>query len=133
MDRVSVGRSGPQVSHRVVTATFNGAVSALDWTYALDELRRVSDDAAPAGYCAHAHLTSEPVSHPRPLAIAECAVVLDGSSRVIVAGAVATTMQAAVDELTLRLRRRIGNASEFVSRAAHPVQHEGGNRHDRFR
>jgi ribosome-associated translation inhibitor RaiA len=123
MDKVSVGRSGPEMSHRVVTATFSGPVSALDWTYALDELRRVSDDAAPAGYCAHVHLASEPVSHPRPVAIAECAVVLDGSSKVIVAGAVASTMQAAVDELTPRLRRRIGTASELVALTAHPVQH----------
>jgi hypothetical protein len=96
----------------VVTATIDGPVSTLDWTYALGELHRLSGGAATPGYCAHAHFLAEPTSHSRPVAIAECAIFVEGSNKVVVAGTVGTTMRSAVDELTKRLRRRLGDTPE---------------------
>jgi ribosome-associated translation inhibitor RaiA len=122
----------------VVTATIDGPVSALDWTYALDQLRKLSDRGTTPGYWAHVHFFSEPASQPRPVAIAECAIVLHGSSKVVVAGAVGTTMRAAVDDLTARLRRRFRDIArrdlarrDLAPLGPYPGDARGGIRHDR--
>jgi hypothetical protein len=90
----------------VVTATIDGPASARDWLYGLDRTRQLFERGSTPGYRAHLHFFSESASHPSPVAIAECAIVLEGSSNVVVAGAVGATMRAAVDDLTARLARR---------------------------
>ena len=118
----------------VVTATIDGPVSALDWLYALDRLRALLERASTPGYRAHVHFFSESASHPSPVAIVECAIVFEGSSKVIVAGAVGTTMHAAVDDLTVRLARRLRDVTRGDCQrvGASTAVHTGGNRHDQY-
>ena len=84
----------------------DGPVSALDRTYAFEELRNLCHHTAIPVDSARARLFSEPTTHPIPVAVAECALVLQGG-KVIVAGAVGSTVREAIDEMMVRLGRRV--------------------------
>jgi ribosome-associated translation inhibitor RaiA len=87
-----------------VTAIIDGPVPGLDGFYAFDEVRKLSQRAASAVCGAQMRLGLQ--TYPRPVAIAECVVILESGTAVI-AGAVASTMREAVDELMMRLHRRL--------------------------
>jgi hypothetical protein len=90
----------------ILTAIIDGPVSALDRTYAFEELRKLSHRAATPVDRARARLFSEPTTHPKPVAVAECALVMEGG-KIVVAGGVGSTVREAVDEMMVRLRRRV--------------------------
>ena len=101
-------RGGSRVG-AVVSATVDGPVPALDWSYAVDELRRYADGAATPVCRAHVRLFWEPEIHARPVAIADCVLVLESGGTVVVAGAVGATMHATIDDLIECLRCRLGD------------------------
>jgi ribosome-associated translation inhibitor RaiA len=90
----------------ILAAIIDGPVSALDRTYAFEELRKLSHRATIPVDSANVRLFSEPTTQPRPVAVAECALVIEGG-KIIVAGAVGSTVREAVDEMMVRLRRRV--------------------------
>ena len=84
----------------------DGPVKPADRIQVFDELRKLCHHSTRPVTPAAARLFSDPTTRPRPVAIAECLVFIDDGT-VVVAGAVATTMHQAIDELTVRLRRRL--------------------------
>ena len=82
----------------ILTAIVDGPVSALYRTYAFEELRKLSRRAAIPVDRTRVRLFSEPTTLPTPVAVAECALVTEGG-KVIVAGAVGSTVREAVDEM----------------------------------
>jgi ribosome-associated translation inhibitor RaiA len=71
-----------------------------------DELRTFCNSSTKPVIRADARLFSDPTTHRRPVATAECVVVIEDGT-VVDASAVATTMRQAIDELIVRLRRRL--------------------------
>jgi ribosome-associated translation inhibitor RaiA len=99
-----------QASPIVLTQIIDGPIEPAERIYAFDELRKFCNSSTKPVIRADARLFSEPKTHPRPIAIAECAVVVDGGT-VVVAGAVGNTVRQAIDELIGRLRRRLRDST----------------------
>jgi ribosome-associated translation inhibitor RaiA len=97
-----------QASPTVFTEIIDGPVEPNERTYAFDELRKICNSSTEPVIRANARLCSEPTTYPKPVAIAECAAVINGGT-VVVAGAVSNTMRRAIDELIMRLRRRLSD------------------------
>jgi hypothetical protein len=104
-----------------ISAILTGPVPELDRMYALDELRTLFDRAARQALCAEVRLFSDPTTRPRPVAIAECVVGVEGEIAVV-AGAVGDTVRQAVDGLIARLRPGF---PEPVSRDQHLLRRTG--------
>ena len=84
----------------------DGPIEPAERIRVFDELRKLCNGSTRPIVRAAARLFSDPTTRPRPVAIADCVVVTDDDT-VVVAGAVATTMRQAIDELTVRLGRRL--------------------------
>ncbi len=97
-----------QASPTVLTEIIDGPVELTERIYAFDELRKLCNSSTEPVIRANARLCSDPTTRPRPVAIAECVVLIDDGT-VVVAGAVATTTRQAIDELIMRLRRRLSD------------------------
>jgi hypothetical protein len=87
-----------------VTAIIDGPVPGLDRVYAFDAIRTLSDRATTEVCGAQMRLSLR--NQPSPVAMAEYVMILE-SGKAVIAGAVATTMREAVDELMMRLQRRL--------------------------
>jgi hypothetical protein len=110
VDTTSKERTMPDLhaSPTVLTEIIDGPVDLTERIYAFDELRKLCNGSTEPVIRANARLCSEPAKYPKPVAIADCVVLIDDGT-VVVAGAVATTMRQAVDELIMRLRRRLSD------------------------
>jgi hypothetical protein len=93
----------------MLSEIIDGPVAPTDRVHAFDVLRGVCRRAPRPVASAKARLTSIPEGGLTPLAIAEAILVLDGGL-IVCAGSEATTMREAVDDLALRLRRRLGSS-----------------------
>jgi ribosome-associated translation inhibitor RaiA len=98
-------RASPQVFGTSVELV-GGYVTPEDLEYAWDRVRCLSASAPRAVRQCRAHLCTDIDSDGRSRAIADAILVVDGDL-VICAGAVATTMLEAIDQLSSRLRRRL--------------------------
>lgn len=94
-----------------LTAIINGPIEPAERIYAFDELRKFGNSSTKPVKRADARLFSDPTTRPRPVATAECVVVVDDGT-VLVTGAVATTMRQAIDEVIVRLRRRLRDSTK---------------------
>jgi ribosome-associated translation inhibitor RaiA len=83
--------------------------------YAFDELRKLCNSSTEPVIRANVRLCAEPAKYPKPVAVADCLVIIDDGT-VVVAGAVATTMRQAIDELIMRLRRRLSDHTHRTHR-----------------
>jgi ribosome-associated translation inhibitor RaiA len=110
VDTTSKERTMPDLhaSPTVLTEMIDGPVELNERIYAFDELRKLCNSSTEPVIRANARLCSEPAKYPNPVAVADCLVVIDDGT-VVVAGAVATTMRQAIDELIMRLRRRLSD------------------------
>ncbi len=113
VDTTSKERTMPDLnaSPTVFTEIIDGPVELNERIYALDELRKLCNSSMESVIRANARLCSKPAKYPKPVAVADCLVVIDDGT-VVVAGAVATTMRRAIDELIMRLRRRLSDHTQ---------------------
>jgi hypothetical protein len=88
-----------------VGIVIEGAIGPVERVYALDHLRDLCGCAPEPVRRARGHLIAYAATSPRPIAIAHCVLELEGGT-LLVAGAVADTINEAVDELVVRLRSR---------------------------
>jgi ribosome-associated translation inhibitor RaiA len=110
IDTTSKERTMPDLnaSPTVLTEIIDGPVELNERIYAFDELRKLCNSSTEPVMRANARLCSEPAKYPNPVAVADCLVAIDDGT-VVVAGAVATTMRQAIDELIMRLRRHLSD------------------------
>ena len=100
----------PEASPIYLTAMIDGPIEPAERIQVFDELRKVCNGSTKPVIRAAARLFSDPTTRPRPVAIAECVLVVDDGT-VVVAGAVATTMRQAIEVLTVLLRRRLRDST----------------------
>jgi ribosome-associated translation inhibitor RaiA len=101
--RLLEGSSPDRVT--VSVEVIGGTVASGNVAYATEKIDRLSRHAPGAVDC-RAHLFALVDDHDRSMAIADAVLVLAGDV-VICAGAEATTVHAAIDDLAARLNRRI--------------------------
>ena len=101
--RLLVGSSADQMT--VSVEVIGGTVASGNVAYATEKIERLSRHAPGAVDC-RAHLFALVDDHGRSMAVADAVLVLAGDV-VICAGAEATTVHAAIDDLAARLNRRI--------------------------
>jgi ribosome-associated translation inhibitor RaiA len=116
-----------QASPITLTAIIDGPIEPAERIQVFDELRKFCNSSTKLVIRADARLFFDPTTHRRPVATAECVVVIEDGT-VVVAGAVATTMRQAVDELIVRLRRRLQDSTSreygLEARTAAAPDHE---------
>jgi len=94
-------KGAPQVG-----IVLEGAVAPVERVYALDHLRDLCERAPEPVRRARGHLIAVTTKTPGTIAVADCVLELEDGT-LLVAGAVADTFYDAVDELVVRLRRRL--------------------------
>jgi ribosome-associated translation inhibitor RaiA len=104
----------------VSVEVIGGTVASGNVAYATDKIERVSRHAPGAVDC-RAHLFALVDDHGPSIAIADAVLVLAGDV-VICAGAEATTVRDAIDDLAARLNRRIMTLGAGDERLAPVVQ-----------
>lgn len=94
-----------------LTEIIEGPITAVDRVYAFDRIRAICRGAPRAVQRARARLTAQP--HPTGSwpATAECTLLLE-DGLIVCAGVVGNSVRDAVDALTVRLRRRIGDVGD---------------------
>jgi ribosome-associated translation inhibitor RaiA len=99
-----------QASPITLTAIIDGPIEPAERIQMFDELRKFCNSSTKPVMRADARLFSDPTTLPRPVAIAECVVVIDDGT-LVDASAVATTMRQAINEVVVRLRRRLRDST----------------------
>jgi ribosome-associated translation inhibitor RaiA len=110
--RLLEGSSPDRVT--VSVEVVGGTVASGNVAYATEKIERLSRHAPGAVDC-RAHLFALVDDHGRSMAIADAVLVVAGDV-VICAGAEATTVHAAIDDLAARLSRRIMTLDERLAR-----------------
>jgi hypothetical protein len=94
-----------------VTEIIEGPIAAVDRVYAFDKIRGICRRAPVAVRRARSRLTVQPHPSGSWPASAECTLMLE-DGLIVCAGVVGNSVRGAIDALTVRLRRRIGDIGD---------------------